>query len=226
MDSSTVIEQQIRLPWKEANNGACFKELFMKNPNTLYAQVSPVEINEREATLPYYQQWDLKNEKKISDIHIYKKTIINKYKKYIPEAFLYSSNAMKPDGSKIVQAMLHVPQLNIIDTETRKVVAYQLDYGMSLSDLEIKKELKTYFVRVCADDDHIYAAYYGNIWNDNDMPCINQIYIFDWNGQLVRKINTKHCINEIAVDGINKILYTTSPMDEKLYYIKTDELTE
>ena len=69
MDSSTVIEQQIRLPWKEANNGACFKELFMKNPNTLYAQVSPVEINEHEATLPYYQQWDLKNEKKISDIH-------------------------------------------------------------------------------------------------------------------------------------------------------------
>lgn len=226
MDSSTVIEQQIRLPWKEANNGACFKELFMKNPNTLYAQVSPVEINEHEATLPYYQQWDLKNEKKISDIHIYKKTIINKHTQYIPIVFLYSSNAMKPDGSKIVQAMLHVPQLNIIDTESHKVVAYQLDYGMSLSDLETKKDLKSYFVRVCADDDHIYAAYYGNIWNDNDIPCINQIYIFDWNGQLVRKINTKHCINEIAVDGINKILYTTSPMDEKLYYIKTDELTE
>lgn len=40
----------------------------------------------------------------------------------------------------------------------------------------------------------------------------------------IHKIITKHCIDEIAVDGINKILYTTSPMDEKLYYIKTDEL--
>lgn len=40
----------------------------------------------------------------------------------------------------------------------------------------------------------------------------------------IHKIITKHCIDEIAVDGINKILYTTSPMDEKLYCIKTDEL--
>ena len=53
---------------------------------------------------------------------------------------------------------------------------------------------------------------------------MNQIYIFNWEGRLVSKIITKHCIGEIAVDGINKILYTTSYMDDTLYYAKTDEL--
>ena len=61
-------------------------------------------------------------------------------------------------------------------------------------------------------------------WGLYDIPCVNQIYIFDWNGNLIKKILTKHCIDNIAVDHVNKILYTTSPMDEKLYYIKTNEL--
>ena len=132
---------------------------------------------------------------------------------------------MKPDGSKIVQAMEYVPQLNIIDTESKKVVAYHLDSDMSLSDLERVKDLKSYFTRVCADDDHIYAAFYGDIWNDNDINDVNKIYVFDWDGRLVSKVTANHSIDEIVVDNINKILYTTSFADEKLYCISTDKLT-
>lgn len=225
-DGSTVIEREIKLPWKKHNRGACFKELFMTTPNTLYAKVSTVQINDHEATLPYYQVWNLEKGELLSEIHIFKKNIINKHADYMPETYLYSTNAIKPDGSKIVQGMLHVPQLNIIDTRSQRIDAYHLNYGMSLSDLETANALKSYFVRVCADDEHIYAAFYGNEWNHNGRNEVNKIYVFNWDGLLVSKVSTNHCIGDIAVDHINKILYTTSPMDEKLYYINTNELIE
>lgn len=222
---STIIEKEIKMPWKKENRGACFNELLIKDSCTLYAKVSANPTNDHDASLPYYQIRDLRNGKKISDIQIFKKSIVNKQTKFLPQTFFYSHDAMKPDGSKIAQAMLHVPQLNIIDTKSKAVTGYRMNENMSLSDLETSKELKPYFIRICADDNYIYTVFYGKAaWKVNEVPCVNQIYIFDWEGHLVRKTITKHCIDEIAVDGINKILYTTSPMDEKLYYIKTDEL--
>lgn len=223
-NKSTVIEKQIKMPWMQENNGACFNEIFVKDSCTVYAKVSAISTENQDATLPYYQIRDLRNGEKKSEIHVFKKDILDKKTKYQPEVF-YSHDVIKPDGSKIAQAMLHVPQINIIDTKSGTAVAYQLNYHMTLSDLETYEDLKTYFIRICADNEYIYTVFYGKEpWGLYDIPCVNQIYIFDWNGNLIKKILTKHCIDNIAVDHVNKILYTTSPMDEKLYYIKTNEL--
>lgn len=111
--------------------------------------------------------------------------------------------------------MLHVPQIKIIDTKSGTAVAYQLNYHVTLSDLETYEDLKTYFIRICADNEYIYTVFYGKEpWGLYDISCVNQIYIFDRNGNLIKKILIKHCIDNIAVDHVNKILYTTSPMDE------------
>lgn len=222
---STIIEKQIKLPREKENRGVCFNEYFIKDSCTLYAKVAATPINKHDASLPYYQIRDLRNGEKISDIHIFKKSIVNKQTKVLPQTFFYSHDVMKPDGSKIAQAMLHVPQLNIIDTKSKAVAGYRMNENMSLSDLETRKELKQYFARICADDNYIYTVFYGKTERTvREVPCMNQIYIFNWEGRLVSKIITKHCIDEIAVDGINKILYTTSYMDDTLYYAKTDEL--
>lgn len=224
-ENSTVIESQVTIPWKKENKGACFNEVFIRDRNTAYAKVQSMPINEHEATLPYYQIIDLRNGDKKSEIHIFKKNVVNKKVEIIPEVLFDSHDVMKPDGTKIAQAMLNVPQLNIIDTESKITEGSLLNYNMTLSDLETRKELNIYFIRVCADDNYIYTVYYGKkLWGADDIPCINNLFVFDWAGQLVSKITTKHCIDQIAVDNVNKILYTTSPMDEKLYYIKTDEL--
>ncbi len=222
---STVIESSVNIPWRKENKGACFNEIFLKDANTVYAKVSSIPINDHEATLPYYQIWNLRSGEKTSEIHVFKKSVINKATHILPEVLLYSHDAIKPDGSKIAQAMGKIPQLNIIDVRTKEVIAYRLDYDMSLPDLETTKEFKSYFIRICADDDHIYTVFWGKgSWGIKEIPCVNRIYVFDWDGHLVSKVTTKHCIDEIAVDPVNRILYTTSPMDEKLYYIKTDEL--
>ncbi len=223
-ENSTVIERHINIPWRKALRGARFKDFFVKDSKKLYAKVSACRITDNEVAWPYYQVWNLQSGEKTDEIHVFKKNIINKNTGYLPETFLYMCNAMKPDGSRIVQALMCVPQLNIIDTKTKTAVAYRLDNGIGLSDLETVEEVKTYFVGLCADDDYIYASFYGDTWILSGDNSIHRIYVFDWDGHLVSKVTTKHCIDEIAVDPVNKILYTTSPMDEKLYYIKTDEL--
>lgn len=221
---STVMEKHAKLPWRNENGGACFKHILIKDSNTVYAQVQSMAINKKEATLPYYQVWNLQEGRKQAEIHVFKKTIANKDIEYLAASFSYSNDAIKPDGSRIVQAMTDVPQLNIIDTETGTVKAFHLGDGMRLPDLESAKELNTYFTTICADDDYIYTVYYGDIWNYDDVNNVNKIYVFDWNGHLVSRVTTKHCIEQIAMDESKKVLYTTSPMDEKLHYIETYEL--
>lgn len=73
-DKSTIIEKQIKMPWKKENQGTCFNELFMKDSCTIYAKVSAAPINKYDASLPYYQIRDLRNGEKISEIHVFKKT--------------------------------------------------------------------------------------------------------------------------------------------------------
>lgn len=223
---TTVTEREIMMPWREENNGACFGEMFVKDGKTIYARVQGNITDENETTLPYYQIRDLGSGEKTGEIHIFKKAVVNKQVAKYPVFCIEGWNAMKPDGSKIVQAMTYVPQLNIIDTESKKAVAYRLDYGVCLSDLENSKELKDYFVGLCADDDYIYTEFWGKEpLGRYDVPEIRQIYVFDWEGNFISKVTTNHCIGEMAVDHKNKILYTTSPMDEKLHFVRTDELT-
>lgn len=225
-EGTTVIEREVKMPWRKETKGACFNEIFMKDSNTAYAKVQSLPVNEYEATLPYYQIMDLKNGEQTSGINIFKRPVVNKKTDCLPEILLDSHDVMKPDGTKIAQAMLNVPQLNIIDTGSKTVEGHLLDCDMALSDLETRKAFNLYFIRICADDDYIYTVYYGEEpWGANDIPCLNRLFVFDWDGNLVSKIVTKHCMDRIAVDNRNRILYTTSFLNEKLYYIKTDELT-
>lgn len=223
-DNTTVIDRQIKIPWREQNKGACFQDIFIKDSNTAYCRVDPVPVNDHESTLPYYQIRDLESGEKTGEIQIFKKCVVNKQLDYIPE-FFYSNDAMNPDGSKIVQVMMNVPQLNIIDLKTKKTVGYHLDSGMNISDLETAKDMNWYFLNMCADEDYIYSVFWGKgPLEVREIPCINKIYVFDWDGHFVSKITTKHCIDKMAVDPVNKILYTTSTVDDKLYYIDTEEL--
>lgn len=227
-EDSTIIDNKIWLPWRKDNNGACYSNLFMKNNNTLFAKVSSTPISNNEATLPYYQIWELADSiKKIEDLQIYKTTIRNNQTQVLPETFLYSHDAMKPDGKKIAQALLHIPQLNIIDTNTKQITGFRIGNNTDFSTIGNKKTLNSYFVRIHVDDEFIYTLFWGkDNWEVNTIPTIDQMYIFDWEGNLRYKIKAKHSISDIYVDNINRILYTTSIDSDNIYYTELDNLIE
>ena len=214
---SVVIEKVLPFQWRIPNNGACFNEFFFQSPNKVYAKVSSIPINDNDATLPYYKVWDF--EKNIEDtINVFKRSIPNKRKKILPETFFYSHDAMKPDGSRIAQAMLNVPQINIIDVNTKEIVGYRLPIGEGFSIFSNEKEMSSYFIRMHVDNNYIYVAYWGKEkWKDDEIPYIDMIYLFDWDGNIKKKIRINCDIKDIFVNEKCNRIYATSIQGDAVY---------
>lgn len=223
---SLVIDKILPFQWRIPNNGACYNEIFLQSSSTIYAKVTSVPINDGDATLPYYKVWNF--EKNITDtIHVFKRSIPNKKKKILPETFFYSHDAMKPDGSKIAQAMLNVPQINIIDLNTKEIIGYRLPIGESFSIFGNEKKMSSYFIRMHVDDNNIYATYWGKEkWNDHEIPYINTIYVFNWEGHLQRKIKINCDIKELFINQKDSRIYATSIQNDDIYYFDINDIME
>ncbi|MFS3008031.1 BF3164 family lipoprotein [Bacteroides thetaiotaomicron] len=221
----TVLDKIIPYAWRIENKGACYNEMFLLDKNTLIAKVDAFPINDEEATLPFCQKRTVDTNKCLQSYSIYKQAIKNDKASIISEAFFSSNDAFKPDGTKIVQAMIHLPQLNIIDVQTGKVVGYRLKDNVDFTIFEGKKEIKDYYVRLQVDDNYIYVMYWGKVpWERNEIPFINTVYVFDWNGKMLRKMVTDHAINGMWIDTVRNRLYTTEPTTDDVFYCDLDTI--
>ena len=222
---STIIDKVIPYTWRNENGGACYNEMYLQNNNVLLARVDPFPINDADATLLFYQKRTLDTNKALKNYAIYKQTIKNREAPIIPEDFFASADAFKPDGTKIVQVMGHLPQLNILDFETGQVVGYRMEGGDDFSVFQGKKNIKNYYVEVQADDNYIYALYWGrDRWGMYEIPCVNTIHVFDWYGRLVQKLETDYDIDKMFLDTVRNRLYVTRPKSDDVYYLDLDEV--
>lgn len=217
--SKTVMDKIIPYTWKTENEGACYNPLFVLNKNILLAKVGVIPIGDDDATLPIYQKRTVNTNKCLENYFIYKQSIKNSESRIMPENFFYSNDAIKPDGTKIVQAMLHLPQLNIIDVQTGSIVGYRLDDNVDFSVFKGRKEIKNYYGRLHVDDDYIYVLYRGRALGEKNKTQENNIvYVFDWKGKLVQKIALNHTVNELWVDMTRNRLYITEPITDNVFY--------
>lgn len=221
----TVLDKIIPYTWKMENEGACYNPLFVLNKNIVLAKVGVIPIGNDDATLPIYQKRTVNTNKCLKKNSIYKQSIKNNESRIMPENFFYSNDAFKPDKTKIVQVMLHLPQLNIIDVQTGNIVGCRLEDNVDFSVFEGKKEIKNYYARLHVDDDYIYVLYRGIVLGGKDqIPKSNTIYVFDWEGELVQKIALDHAVNEMWVDMIRNKLYITEPITDDVFYCDLDTI--
>ena len=148
---------------------------------------------------------------------------------YPLDFFFYTWDAIKPDGSKIVQVMRHLPQINIIDTQTGKITSYRIKNNPNFSLLETSMEsMNVFYNHVHADDNYIYATYWGKEpWDDRfgvEVPIFNTIHVFDWNGNLLYKLTTDKSFFRVWSDPVRKRLYTIDMNTDEVYYIDLKEL--
>ena len=214
---TTIIDKYISCPWRTDNYGVCYGRIF-RTQDALLMKVPAFPIGEDDATLPYYKCYNMSADSLIREYTIYKQSIKHGRGHIIPESFFDSNDAIKPDGTKIVQAMTNLPQLNIIDLKTGDVIGYRLEGSEDFSIFQTDKKIKTHFVRIHADDNYIYTVYWGkDKWGIREIPYINTIYIFDWNGNLVRKLETDYDIDNIFVNASYNQLYVTRPKNDDVY---------
>ena len=135
----------------------------------MLAKVQSVPLGGGDATLPFYQQRTINTNKLLKNYSIYKKSIINRDS---------PNDACKPDGTKVVQAMLYLPQLNILDVETGQVVGFRMKGAPDFSIFEDEKDVyNIYYIGVQADDNYIYALYWGKeSWGRFDTPYVRFMY--------------------------------------------------
>lgn len=183
-----------------------------------------------ESTTPYYERYSLEKDEKVINIPIYKSEYVRRNSVVEPVGRFFNTwDAIKPDGTKVVQAMSFLPQLNIIDTRIGKVDGYRIKGGPDYSLLETNmKALTRFYTSVQADDKYIYATYWGKkSWgggSETSMPEFDQIHVFDWNGNLLYRIKTDQSFFITWLDTKRNLLYTRDWNTDEIYYLDLKEL--
>lgn len=224
-----IIDTIVPYSWNKETNGANYNHIYRLDKDNLFASVqSHMKIGDKLASLPYYHKRTLYSNQLIKSRSTYRKAIKNNDAEIIPEAFFASSESLKPDRSKIVQAMLYIPQLNITNIATGETIGYRMKGSPGFSIFKRKnKTFKKYYIRTQADNNYIYATYWGkDQWDRYDTPFINTIHVFDWQGSLIHRVITDKPIGEITLDTVRNRLYTTSIATDDVYYIELSELVD
>lgn len=188
------------------------------------------ELDGNEVYLPYYEKRLLHNNELLQRFYLYKEASLQA-PNICDNSFFYTRDAIKPDGTKIVQVMRSLPQVNIIDTNTGKVAGFRLksqkrkglDFGWCETyETSINKPL--YFNWVHTDDKYIYAVYSGKRQDDPEVNEMNMIFVFDWKGNLCYKLQTDRPYFRLWADPVRGRLYTQSTETDETYYIDMGEL--
>lgn len=223
--NKTVMDEVVPYSWRQENGGENYNGIYMQDDSTLLVKVDPFIKNNGEHTLSYYQRRTFYSDELLENYTVFKQSIDNEDAFIFPEAFFNSNDALKPDGTKVVQAMVHLPQLNVLNLETGEVVGYRLENGEDFSVFQGSKNLKNHYIRVQVDDKYIYAVYFGeNAWQLNEIPYVDMIHVFSWEGKLVQKIKTDIDIDKICLDRVKNRLYVTRPQLDDVYYLDLDEV--
>lgn len=203
--------------------------VFLQSGDTLLSYVNMDMVNDEATVLtPYYEKRLFSSNELLQDYVFYKEKSVSN-PDVSPLSFFYTWDAIKPDGSKIVQVMRTLPQLNIIDTHTGKITGYRLKGGEDFSLVESDEPYdNVYYNWVHADDRFIYAVYWGKeqweVSMEAKIPDLRTIYVFDWEGNLRYELQTDKVYFRIWVDPVRNRLYTQNHDTDEVYYIDLSEL--
>jgi hypothetical protein len=207
--------------WKRDRDEICTNITVRLNSKEFICQITPMCLDPEDiyctnSTVPHYEKRTLYSDSLIRKYTVFKQSI----KRRRSDWLLISHDCIKPDGSKVVQFMIYMWQINTIDIETGKVTAYRsgekyTDFSYLAKFPEQHEQFPAYFIRAVSNDKYIVAIYCnglkgGNMDSDNLVACV-----FDWDCNLLKKVKLKNggTYYDLALDNDNN-LYTVGPNDE------------
>ena len=129
---------------------------------------------------------------------------------------------LQPSGGKCALACRYADQLEIIDLDFRqsKIIKGPENYepavmvmkGNDGKELSARNSDTRYaFVKGKVTDQFIYLLYSGNNHNSSHLYYGKSIYVYDWNGNPVQKINLTGYVLDFVVTKDDSLLYTYDP---------------
>ncbi|MFI3314363.1 MAG: hypothetical protein R3Y04_01685 [Rikenellaceae bacterium] len=196
---------------------------FYQHTGSTFEYKISIKKDEYNTSTPYYEKYNLFTNELEKSYPLYNVDSVQINSSMVP--LLYSSDAIKSDGSKIAEAMRYFPQINILDTQTGELTGYRTEKNPTFSFIDSNtKALEVFYTHVYADDNYIYANYIGEepIY-DPEAPHSNRIHIFDWNGNMVYELITDLRYSNLWVDPVRNRLYTISGSTKEIYFLDLNE---
>ncbi|MDR2423649.1 MAG: hypothetical protein LBD59_02855 [Prevotellaceae bacterium] len=169
-----------------------------------------------KSTLFSFEKRTIHTNTRISEYPIYKK-MLNRKESY---RMFGGYTCLKPDGSKAIQFMHKLWQINTIDLETGEITGYRKrgspDYSYLANYPGMAPDLPVYFTSCAAHNNrHIFISNANGVNENGD--CI--VYVFDWDCNLVKKLNLGYDIYHkwLLLDEVNNLLYTYNLESEKIF---------
>jgi hypothetical protein len=136
------------------------------------------------------------------------------------EAFLYS----KPTKDKLVLAYQFTDKVEILDLKTNKsrMISGPLSVEPNFTprvregrdEAVIDDDAIVTFINGCMTDKFIYLLYSGNLRPASNSA--NYIFVYDWNGNPIEKINCKKEISAFVVSADDKDIYVFEPSSQSV----------
>jgi hypothetical protein len=153
----------------------------------------------------------------------------NKVKKMAYESFLF----VKPSKDKCALAFRYTDRIDIVDLNTGKSKTVfgpegfepemKVINGPDNKKMSARNSNTRYaFVRGKVTDHFIYLLYSGNKSNTSHLFYVKYIYVYDWNGEPVQRLELKDDVKDFAVTTNDSLLYTYNPETK---YVSTAKLT-
>ncbi|GKG71497.1 hypothetical protein CE91St1_06400 [Parabacteroides goldsteinii] len=225
---TTVFDRIVSYDWDVDKHVTVYNKLFRLNTDTILAitPTVPLTLDQELVSLPLYEKRTIETNKQVKLYDIFHKypennglNVHSSYNILPPERFLESFYCIKPDCSKMVQVMMFMPQINILDLQSGEVNGFRLNSSVNFSVFRKNIEKVNYcFTGVAVDDEFIYALYWGRkIKDDSDKKRSCIVYVFNWAGVLVNKIDLENYVNQIFLDEKNNILYGREYTSDYIY---------
>lgn len=170
---------------------------------------------------------NLKSKYKIEEIDLKSEKVIAQYGEFddIPEAIPFesykSANAffilIKPSGKKAVISYRYKDEIEIFDTENHKSITIKGPEGFD-ADLDFvpnnairNKNTRFAFFNGVTTDKFIYLLYSGNGHESEFHDYCNIVYMYDWDGNPIRKIKLNKYVTSLSVAKDDSVMYAYDP---------------
>ncbi len=226
-ENTSVFDTIIRYEWSNEHLTA-YTNVTRLDSNTMLGFVPQeyITLSHGALTLPVYEKRTIFSNKLITTYSSFKESMGGDNQVLYSYRFFSSADCLKPDGTKIVQCMRYLNQLNIIDLDRGKTTGYRIEGTPDFSMFNhVPEDYKYYYHGAQCDDKYVYALYFGKPYNTlgPNVPS-HMVHVFDWGGNLVKKLEFEHPAQEIWLDRETNRLYTYFEPEEAFFRIDLNDV--
>ncbi|WP_417941940.1 BF3164 family lipoprotein [Flavobacterium sp. RS13.1] len=210
IDKEKALKQEKNINIKQYSKNVFSYQIAFKDLNTILA------VGNRQSKYKI-QEIDLKSEKIIAEYGEFdniSEAISFESFKSANECFILT----KPSGKKAVISYRYKDEIEIFNTESHKSIAiikgpeaFEADLDLSANVAYRNKNTRFAFFNGDTTEKFIYLLYSGNSHESEFRDFCNTVYVYDWEGNPVRKIKLNKYVTSLSVAKDDSALYAYDP---------------